>query len=75
MLINSISSWQTHIFDIAAQFDYDYVLDDFSLRQDIFKKIPTYYRSLTLPGAKAAYPDSELALLRWVRGWMRSKAN
>lgn len=74
-LIENIKSWRMFVFDIVAQFDYGYVLKDFNLRKDIFKKVSSYYRSFTLPGAQAEYLDSSADLMRWVRGWMMRQAN
>lgn len=75
MLVNGISTWGMFVFDLVAQFDYDYVLKDFSLRKKFFEQVPSYYRSLQLPGAEAGYEDSSVALVRWVRGWMVRQAN
>lgn len=56
------------IFDIAGQFDYEAVLNQFAERKKGFES--TTYLSLKLPGADHQYNYAQELLISFLTGWM-----
>lgn len=74
-LVKNIKSWRLYVYDIDAQFDYDFVKSDIKLRKKIFEETPGFYRQFSLPGASNDYVDPREVLMKWIRGWMLRHAN